>query len=58
MELLLKRESIEVTFDDQIVFNQLDKSKNAIWSLLVASGYLKIDDIEYKGLLLKTVVSY
>ena len=53
MELLLKRESIEVTFDDQIVFNQLDKSKNAIWSLLVASGYLKIDDIEYKGLLLK-----
>ena len=53
MELLLKRECIEVTFDDQIVFNQLDKSKNAIWSLLVASGYLKIDDIEYKGLLLK-----
>ncbi len=53
MELLLKRESIEVTFDDQIVFNQLDKSKNAIWSLLVASGYLKIDDIEHKGLLLK-----
>ena len=53
MELLLKRGSIEVTFDDQIVFNQLDKSKNAIWSLLVASGYLKIDDIEYKGLLLK-----
>ena len=30
MELLLKRESIEVTFDDQIVFNQLDKSKNAL----------------------------
>ena len=53
MELLLKRESIEVTFDDQIVFNQLDKNKNAIWSLLVASGYLKIDYVEYKGLLLK-----
>ena len=34
-------------------FNQLDKNKNAIWSLLVASGYLKIDYVEYKGLLLK-----
>ena len=54
MELLLKRESIEVTFDDQIVFEQLDKNKNAIWSLLVASGYLKIDSVEHRGLLLKS----
>ena len=53
MELLLKRESIEVTFDDQIVFNQLDKSKNAIWSLLLAGGYLKAEEVEYRGMLLE-----
>ena len=52
IEQLLKGESIEVKFDEQIVFEQLDKSHDAIWSLLVASGYLKIDYVEYKGLLL------
>ncbi len=52
IEQLLKGESIEVKFDEQIVFEQLDKSNDAIWSLLVASGYLKIDYVEYKGLLL------
>ena len=52
IEQLLKGESIEVKFDEQIVFEQLDKSHDAIWSLLVASGYLKIDYVEYKSLLL------
>ena len=53
MERLLKMESIEVKFDEQIVFEQLGKSQEAIWSLLVASGYLKIDFVEYRGLFLK-----
>lgn len=53
MERLLKMENIEVKFDEQIVFEQLGKSQEAIWSLLVASGYLKIDFVEYRGLLLK-----
>ena len=53
MERLLKMENIEVKFDEQIVFDQLGKSQEAIWSLLVASGYLKIDFVEYRGLLLK-----
>ena len=53
MERLLKMERIEVKFDEQIVFEQLGKSQEAIWSLLVASGYLKIDFVEYRGLLLK-----
>ena len=41
-ETLLRGEYIEVTLDEQIVFNQLDRKRNAIWSLLLASGYLKI----------------
>lgn len=28
--------------DEQIVYNQLTVKKNAIWSLLLASGYLKV----------------
>ena len=28
--------------DEQIVYNQLDLDETAIWSLLLASGYLKV----------------
>ena len=28
--------------DEQIVYNQLNEKKNAVWSLLLASGYLKV----------------
>ena len=41
-ETLLRGEYIEVSIDEQIVFNQLERRKNAIWSLLLASGYLKV----------------
>ena len=41
-ETLLRGGFIEVSLDEQIVFNQLDRKRNAIWSLLLASGYLKI----------------
>ncbi|MGN0290187.1 MAG: AAA family ATPase [Lachnospiraceae bacterium] len=40
-ESLLKGESIWTFVDEQIVYNQLDNSEEAIWSLLLASGYLK-----------------
>lgn len=30
--------------DEQIVYNQLSTKKNAVWSLLLASGYLKVVD--------------
>ena len=40
MEDLLQGREIVVPFDEQIVFDQLDHVQNAIWSLLVASGYL------------------
>ena len=53
MEELLLGNEISVTFDEQIVFHQLDQNENAIWSLLMAAGYLKPEDLEYRGLLLQ-----
>ena len=49
MEDLLQGGKIVVTFDEQIVFDQLDHVQNAIWSLLVASGYLRVEQVEYRG---------
>lgn len=39
---LLRGESLITTIDEQIVYSQLDQSESAIWSLLLASGYLKV----------------
>uniref|UniRef100_UPI0040576069 AAA family ATPase n=1 Tax=Acetatifactor sp. TaxID=1872090 RepID=UPI0040576069 len=41
-EALLGGEMIESPIDEQIVYNQLDGNERAIWSLLLASGYLKV----------------
>ncbi len=41
MEGLLAGDCVEVVLEEQVVFDQLFKKKGAIWSLLVASGYLK-----------------
>jgi len=41
-EKLLCGESIETEMDEQIVYNQLDSDETAIWSLLLAGGYLKV----------------
>lgn len=41
-ESLLKGETIQCPVDEQIVYNQLDDDEDAIWSLLLASGYLKV----------------
>ena len=49
-EKLLKGETIKCPIDEQIVYNQLDDNETAIWSLLVASGYLKV--ISHENLLL------
>ena len=51
MEDLIKKESILVNFDEQIVFEQIHQNENAVWSLLVASGYLKVEDVDYRGIL-------
>ena len=39
---LLLGKSIETEVDEQIVYDQLELDENAIWSLLLASGYLRV----------------
>ena len=41
-EKLMQNETIRKPIDEQIVFNQLDKNEEAVWSLLLATGYLKV----------------
>ena len=53
MEDLISGREIVVSFDEQIVFNQLDTDESAVWSLLMASGYLKPDTVEYRGVLME-----
>lgn len=40
-EELLEGGTLHMEIDEQIIYNQLSTKKNAIWSLLLASGYLK-----------------
>ena len=48
MEDLLHDNIFYTELDEQIVFNQLDKKESAIWSLLLASGYLKVDSCVFQ----------
>lgn len=41
-EQLLRGDSIRCAIDEQIVYNQLGYNESSIWSLLLASGYLKV----------------
>lgn len=43
LEVLLKGGCIEKTVEDGIVFSQLENNSEAIWSLLLFSGYLTLD---------------
>ncbi|MBD5546473.1 MAG: AAA family ATPase [Lachnospiraceae bacterium] len=43
-EQLMQGDSIWVETDEQIIYDQLSVKKNAVWSLLLASGYLKVKD--------------
>lgn len=45
-ESLLQGESICTEIDEQIVYDLLDGDEQAIWSLLLASGYLKVKKYE------------
>ena len=47
MESLLKGETFSTSFDEQIVFSQLDQEDTAVWSLFMASGYLKPEYAEF-----------
>mgnify|MGYP001077778559 CR=1 FL=1 len=44
-ESLLQKKSIIVELDEQIVYDQLGDDEQAIWSLLLASGYLKVKNL-------------
>ena len=46
-EQLLHGQSIKCYIDEQIVYSQLAENEDAIWSLLLASGYLKV--LSYRG---------
>jgi len=49
-EGLMKGESLFTPIDEQLVYNQLDGSDKAIWSLLLACGYLKVLTYESHGM--------
>jgi hypothetical protein len=49
MEELLKGNSIKCYVDEEIVYNQLDTDPNAVWSLMLAAGYLKVEKVELIG---------
>ncbi len=46
MEDLLAGGTLHARIDEQIVYNQLSGNENAIWSLLLASGYLRVETCE------------
>lgn len=45
-ESLLRGESIRAEIDEQTVYDLLDNDEQAVWSLLLASGYLKVKEYE------------
>ncbi len=49
MEGLLQGGSFETEMDEKIVFDQLNGSPGAVWSLLLATGYLKVLDFRRVG---------
>lgn len=50
LESLLEGNRITVNLDEQLAFNQLGQNENAVWSLLLAGGYLKAEHVEYRGI--------
>lgn len=48
-EKLLMGSTIVTEIDEQIAYNQLDMEESAIWSLLLASGYLKVQSHEIQS---------
>ncbi len=47
METLVGGGTFQTTLDEQIVFSQLEHDTGAVWSLLLAAGYLKVVNVEY-----------
>jgi len=49
MEDLIKGSQLKTELDEQIIFDQLTGSTNVVWSLLLATGYLKVLKLECIG---------
>ncbi len=47
LEALMQGETFRVEIDEQIVYGELNTKRNSVWSLLLASGYLKALQVEY-----------
>ena len=45
-QMLLEGGAVRSEIDEQIVYDQLDMDESAIWSLLLASGYLAVKKVE------------
>ncbi len=45
LEDLLMDKPVRTRIDEQIIFDQLDSMESAVWSLLLASGYLRAETI-------------
>src|SRR5699024_5268641 len=45
---LLGGNAITAEIDEQIVYDQLDQDESAVWSLLLAGGYLKVKECEQR----------
>ena len=58
LETLIKGEKINVIIDEQIVFSELDYSEDAVWSLMLASGYLKVISSEELNLVRESENEY
>ena len=48
LEDLLDGKKFETEIDEEIVFEQLERKKGAIWSLLLACGYLKVAEVHFE----------
>ncbi len=55
MEQLLQGRSFDTEIDEQIVFDQLAQNENAVWSLLLATGYLRVEKVGRRGRLQKKI---
>ncbi len=47
MEDLLQGKTYHTVIDEQIVFSQLDYRESAVWSLLLATGYLRAEQVTF-----------
>jgi hypothetical protein len=53
VEDLINSKSITAYIDEEVVYNKLYDSNNAVWGLMLAAGYLKVDNVKIVGRLKK-----